>query len=483
MRTNGCEAVSASGAKPAGDAERVPLRWFYFGLWALYVWRLWISNNFGPLPSGVTWQWLFGVMSIVFAAAIAAAFVRRRMRVSCGERFLAKPTALGAAALLMTLSTFSAAGAAVLPGATAESLAAASLVMGGVGIACAYLQWGLFFSRVSVKAAVAYLFGGGIVASIVKMLLFFLPFPVTVAAIACLPFLSAWCLRRSLAAVPKSEAPRVRYRSKSYASLGKVVAVVVTFSLANAVLLSLFTGPAETTAPTLFAVGRAVEVVFSLFVLLWVFRWGRSFDFAQLWRFILFALGTVLLLNVLAGDVRFEDALISASFNFITLFVWLTCADVARRSDLDPMLVFACGWLAYAVPLFGGALLTASLALGPYDDLKLAFVLMYAMAAVIAVCLGDRDSGLRYLFSDLNAISTAPEDFSSIDERCVALGGQHGLSPREVEIMQMICKGRSKAYIAETLFIAESTVKGHSKHLYAKLDVHSKRELQDLVDA
>ena len=49
--------------------------------------------------------------------------------------------------------------------------------------------------------------------------------------------------------------------------------------------------------------------------------------------------------------------------------------------------------------------------------------------------------------------------------------------------MQMICKGRSKAYIAETLFIAESTVKGHSKHLYAKLGVHSKRELQELVEA
>ena len=90
---------------------------------------------------------------------------------------------------------------------------------------------------------------------------------------------------------------------------------------------------------------------------------------------------------------------------------------------------------------------------------------------------------MRYIFSDLNASSTPPEDFASIDERCEALASQYGISPRELEIMQMICKGRSKAYIAETLFIAESTVKGHSKHLYAKLGVHSKRELQELVGA
>ena len=107
---------------------------------------------------------------------------------------------------------------------------------------------------------------------------------------------------------------------------------------------------------------------------------------------------------------------------------------------------------------------------------------MYAMSIVIAVCLGNRDSDMRYIFADLNTRDTQPEDFASIDERCVALAESYGLSPRELEIMQLICKGRSKAYIAETLFIAESTVKGHSKHLYSKLGVHSKRELQELVE-
>ena len=48
--------------------------------------------------------------------------------------------------------------------------------------------------------------------------------------------------------------------------------------------------------------------------------------------------------------------------------------------------------------------------------------------------------------------------------------------------MQYLCKGRTKAYIAEALYLTENTVKTHSKRIYAKLGIHSKRELLDLVE-
>ena len=48
-------------------------------------------------------------------------------------------------------------------------------------------------------------------------------------------------------------------------------------------------------------------------------------------------------------------------------------------------------------------------------------------------------------------------------------------------VLQLLCKGRSKSYIAESLFISENTVRSHSKHIYAKLDVHSKQEILDLI--
>ena len=43
--------------------------------------------------------------------------------------------------------------------------------------------------------------------------------------------------------------------------------------------------------------------------------------------------------------------------------------------------------------------------------------------------------------------------------------------------MQLFCKGRTKAYIAETMYVTENTVRSHIKHIYTKLGVHSRKEL------
>ena len=70
---------------------------------------------------------------------------------------------------------------------------------------------------------------------------------------------------------------------------------------------------------------------------------------------------------------------------------------------------------------------------------------------------------------------------SSPDERFASVAARFALSEREVEVMRLLCRGRTKRYIAETLYLSEDTVRWHAKQLYRKLDVHSKQELIDLV--
>lgn len=65
----------------------------------------------------------------------------------------------------------------------------------------------------------------------------------------------------------------------------------------------------------------------------------------------------------------------------------------------------------------------------------------------------------------------------------VALVRQHyRLSAREAEVMELIARGNTVARIAEVLVVSENTVRTHSKRIYAKLDVHKKQELRDLVE-
>jgi DNA-binding NarL/FixJ family response regulator len=52
--------------------------------------------------------------------------------------------------------------------------------------------------------------------------------------------------------------------------------------------------------------------------------------------------------------------------------------------------------------------------------------------------------------------------------------GFSALSAREVEILEMICSGYGNKEIADTLFIAEQTVKNHVSKIYAKLGVENR---------
>lgn len=50
------------------------------------------------------------------------------------------------------------------------------------------------------------------------------------------------------------------------------------------------------------------------------------------------------------------------------------------------------------------------------------------------------------------------------------------LSPRETEVLRMLCEGQNYKAISEALFISGHTVRMHIKNIYKKLHVHSRGE-------
>jgi len=50
------------------------------------------------------------------------------------------------------------------------------------------------------------------------------------------------------------------------------------------------------------------------------------------------------------------------------------------------------------------------------------------------------------------------------------------LTKRETEILEQVANGKSRSKIAKEMFIDLETVKSHIKHIYAKLNVHSRED-------
>lgn len=78
--------------------------------------------------------------------------------------------------------------------------------------------------------------------------------------------------------------------------------------------------------------------------------------------------------------------------------------------------------------------------------------------------------------------ASAQKDEDPIERRCMAVARAYGLSPRETDVLVAFAHGRNVAYLAEHLVLSSNTIRSHSKTLYAKLGVHSKQELIDLVE-
>jgi DNA-binding NarL/FixJ family response regulator len=94
----------------------------------------------------------------------------------------------------------------------------------------------------------------------------------------------------------------------------------------------------------------------------------------------------------------------------------------------------------------------------------------------------DRVAGLSLGADDYLVKPYAPEELLARVRRLVAKprpkGARRagGLTPRELEILQLLAGGQSPEAIAGDLFISSKTVATHIEHIFMKLEVHSRVE-------
>lgn len=100
-----------------------------------------------------------------------------------------------------------------------------------------------------------------------------------------------------------------------------------------------------------------------------------------------------------------------------------------------------------------------------------------------------KDEHLRLIESETNPVNwkekfqeelnkrTAALERINVQERVIKNCKLHGLTNRETEIAQFVCKGFAYKQIADTVFIAERTVAKHVQNIFEKAHVNNRFEL------
>ncbi len=68
-------------------------------------------------------------------------------------------------------------------------------------------------------------------------------------------------------------------------------------------------------------------------------------------------------------------------------------------------------------------------------------------------------------------------------EACLSVAREHGLSARELEILELYAAGATLRQLCEALFVSRSTVKTHLLHIHRKLGAHTRDEVVALIRA
>lgn len=79
-------------------------------------------------------------------------------------------------------------------------------------------------------------------------------------------------------------------------------------------------------------------------------------------------------------------------------------------------------------------------------------------------------------------VPTAPEGDEGWSAALAVVCDRHGVSPQERRVLEGYSRGRSTAYIAGELALSEGTVRTYLKRAYAKMDIHGKQELLDVIE-
>lgn len=195
-------------------------------------------------------------------------------------------------------------------------------------------------------------------------------------------------------------------------------------------------------------------------------------------------IGGFLLISFFSGFDGLGNVLINAGFSGFVILTLIVLSNISYTYGVTAIWLFgltrAFRVLASTAAAYGYSW-AASVGL---DDKAVFGAFAIVLIATCAMFfLSDKDFTSTWGINPLPAKrnDAVEEFFETLQGKCSIIAHQFGLTQREEEVLVLLAQDKSIAEVEEALVISNGTAKSHIRHIYAKLDVHAREEIVEMV--
>lgn len=429
---------------------------------------------------GADSSWFMATLAVTVSLVVLGIVLRRR-------NLSSMRMASVAAGLLVALGSVACDVAVHLPVEFARVCRIAGGVAIGVGYAWLCIAWGGVLARCDIERVEA-----AVPAASVVMLVCPLVFPLlkgvagTIGA-ALLPIVSAGLLLRASSA--RSQCLRTILDEGSSSNSNPegrarfVVPVACSFVVLGTTYFAtvctpglVSVSPSDSRLPydLAFLIGSLTGVCLALGVTYFSVR----IDFRSIFRWVAPMVIVAVALSAYSGlfPTFLALLLIACVDTCAQAVAYVYFVKLGCRGDVSVTLGIGLGQGAVQLgTLLGNIAVSNLVTVNDVSGFRLTLCALVAVATVFVPCI---DSPFER--RDQRGPVPAPTDAVVKNVACIA--DRYGLSPREREVVELLAQGRSQPYIRDCLVLSKSTVATHVRHIYAKLGIHTRQELIDLVN-
>ena len=509
------------------DEQWPSLRFVGFGLYYAWIWLCYDSTTLLDASiranADTTFtMYLASTTALGLTLVLAATFPAVSARLAQNKPFLlAMGLLAGTATVFVKI---------MAPNGAFDPVFLLFCVLTGLGTAWVCLRMGMEYASVGSRRATMNAAAAFVAASLMYFLVRGLPEHLGLGVMALLPLGATLCTLTPAGDAPMEEPVESHDHFLPRGFFLRLMFAIAVFS----VVVGVTRGFSVLTQATNVLDDRGCMVVFGMALvamLLYVLvgTLGNDFDVSRLYYpvIILASLG-ILVMPLVDGAGQAGGVFVGIAYACFIMIMWCLFAHVAYVTGAPAVRVFGLGRGTSALGTTAGWLLGSQLAGHEMLDATSMFVvscvMVLALLVVSMLVFNDRAVGMvlrmvgkraaqdAQIGRDLAGITDtlnvamhgdngAPRGASVPFEQdgdeaqasesdragtwtrsCLDIAARFGLSQRETEVLFLLAKGRTIAFIADDLGVSFNTAKSHIRHVYVKIGVHTKSELLDLVE-